>query len=49
MRTMSEVAALNIAAAEVGRITTPARDLEVMIQELEGRGFPAQVQLRKAH
>ncbi|WP_415769075.1 CHAD domain-containing protein [Pseudomonas sp. LB3P38] len=47
-RSMSQVATLNIAAAEVGRLTTPARDLEVMIQELEGRGFPAQVQLRKA-
>ena len=48
MRSMSQVAPLNIAAAEVGRITTPARDLEVMIQELEGRGFPDQVRLRKA-
>lgn len=48
MRTMSEVAALNIAAAEVGRITTPTRDLEVMIQELESRGFLAEAQLRKA-
>lgn len=48
MRSMTEVATLNIAAAEVGRLTTPARDLEVMIQELEGRGFPAQAQLRKA-
>ena len=47
MRSMSQVAALNIAAAEVGRLTTPAH-LEVMIQELEGRGFPVQVQLRKA-
>lgn len=48
MRSMSEVVALNNAAAEVGRLTTPTRDLEVMIQELEGRGFPGQAQLRKA-
>lgn len=48
MRTMNEVAELNIVAAEVGRITTPTRDLEVIIQELESRGFLAQVQLRKA-
>ena len=48
MRTMSEVAALNIAAAEVGRITTPTRDMEVMVQELETRGFLAEAQFRKA-
>lgn len=48
MRFISQLAALNLAAAEVGRITTPARELEVMIQELEGRGFTAQAQLRKA-
>lgn len=47
MRSMSEVAALNIAAAEVGRLTTPVRDLEVIIQELESRGFPVLAQLRK--
>lgn len=49
MRAMREVAALNNAAAEVGRLTTPARDLEVMIQELEDKGFPVQAQHRKAH
>jgi CHAD domain-containing protein len=48
IRSLNEVAALNIAAAELGRITTPARDLEVMIQELEIRGLFAQAQLRKA-
>lgn len=48
MRSMSQVGALNIAAAEVGRLTTPARDLEVMIQELESRGFPVQAHLRKS-
>ncbi|WP_454863883.1 CHAD domain-containing protein [Pseudomonas hormoni] len=47
MRSISEVVALNTAAAEVGRLTTPARDLEVMIQELDRRGFPDQAQIRK--
>lgn len=47
MRAMSEVAALNNAAAAVGQLTTPTRDLEVMIQELESRGYIAQAQLRK--
>jgi CHAD domain-containing protein len=47
MRTLSGVAALNTAATEVGRLTTPARDLEVMIQELESRGFPGLAQPRK--
>lgn len=42
IRSMSHVGALNIAAAEVGRLTTPARDLEIMIQELESRVFPVQ-------
>ena len=40
MRSISEVMALNNVAAEVGRLTTPARDLEVLIEELEERGFP---------
>ncbi|WP_368858818.1 CHAD domain-containing protein, partial [Croceibacter atlanticus] len=40
MRSMSGVMALNNAAAEVGRLTTPARDIEVLIEELEERGFP---------
>ncbi|AVE08149.1 metal-chelation protein CHAD [Pseudomonas palleroniana] len=48
MRSLSEVVALNNAAADVGRLTTPARDLEVMIEELEERGFLDQAQLRKA-
>ena len=48
MRSMSEATALNNAAAEVGRLTTPARDLEVLIEELEERGFPDQAQFRKA-
>lgn len=49
MRSMSEVMALNNAAAEVGRLTTPARDIEVLIEELEERGFPDLAHCRKAH
>lgn len=49
MRSMSEVVTLNNAAAEVGRLTTPTRDLEVLIQELESRGALGQAQLRKAN
>ncbi len=45
-RSMNEVAALSEAAAEVGRQTTPTRDLEVMIQELAERGFAKQAQSR---
>lgn len=37
MRSISEVMALNNVAAEVGRLTTPARDLEVLIEELGRR------------
>lgn len=47
MRAMDEVATLNNAAAEVGQLTTPTRDLELMIQELESRGYIALAQLRK--
>ncbi|WP_432218610.1 CHAD domain-containing protein [Pseudomonas kribbensis] len=39
-RRVEEMQALNEAAAAVGRQTTPARDLEVIIQELENSGFP---------
>ncbi|PYC33423.1 CHAD domain-containing protein [Pseudomonas protegens] len=45
-RLLNEVAALNDAAAEVGRETTPARDLEVMILELQERGFAGLAQTR---
>ena len=48
MRSMSEVVALDSSAAHVGRLTTPTRDLEVMIEELEQRGFLDQALLRKA-
>lgn len=47
-RSMKEVLALSDAAAEVGRQTTPPRDLEVMIQELQKRGFPEQAQTRQS-
>ncbi|AWM92501.1 metal-chelation protein CHAD [Pseudomonas sp. 31-12] len=47
-RSMNEVTALSDAATEVGRLTTPTRDLEVMIQELEERGFPRQAQSRQS-
>lgn len=47
MRSLRPVEALNNAAADLGRLTTPARDLEVMIEELAGRGFAGQAQIRK--
>ncbi|MGE8066211.1 CHAD domain-containing protein [Pseudomonas sp. NPDC089569] len=47
-RAMHEVTALNEAAADVGRQTTPARDLEVLIEELQQRGFPELAQRRRA-
>lgn len=48
LRNMPEVAALNQAAAEVGRATTPTRDLEVIIDELQKRGYPRQAMSRSA-
>ncbi|MQT47903.1 MULTISPECIES: CHAD domain-containing protein [Pseudomonas] len=39
LRSVREMNALREAAAEVGRLTTPARDLEVMACELEHRGL----------
>ncbi|WP_267268175.1 CHAD domain-containing protein [Pseudomonas protegens] len=45
-RSLQGVATLNGAAAEVGRETTPARDLEVMILELQERGFSRQAHIR---
>jgi CHAD domain-containing protein len=45
---MDEMAVLNGAATQVGRQTTPARDLEVIVQELEQRGFPKLAQVRGA-
>ncbi|VVP67346.1 hypothetical protein PS918_00556 [Pseudomonas fluorescens] len=48
LRIMPEVAALNQAAAEVGRMTTPTRDLEVIIGELQERGYTRQATRRSA-
>lgn len=44
---MESVGELDTAAAEVGRLTTPIRDLEVMIIELERQGLPDLAQLRR--
>ncbi|MCW8277410.1 CHAD domain-containing protein [Pseudomonas sp. PCH199] len=48
LRNMPEVAALNQAASEVGRLTTPTRDLEVIIDELQKTGYPRQAMSRNA-
>ncbi|MFJ7144293.1 CHAD domain-containing protein [Pseudomonas protegens] len=48
LRSIKEMTALIEAAAEVGRQTTPARDLEVLIQELEKRKHPQLAQTRRA-
>lgn len=47
-RMTAEMAALNDAAAQVGRHTTPTRDLEVIVQELEKQGFPKLAQARRS-
>ena len=46
LRNQPEVVALNQAAAEVGRTTTPTRDLEVIIHELQKMGYPRQATSR---
>ena len=46
LRNLPEVVALNQAAAEVGRTTTPTRDLEVIIHELQTMGYPRQATSR---
>ncbi|WP_162634811.1 CHAD domain-containing protein [Pseudomonas putida] len=48
LRNMPEVTALNQSASEVGRVTTPARDLEVIIGELRKMGYPRQATTRSA-
>jgi CHAD domain-containing protein len=48
LRKIEGIAPLNDAAAEVGRLTTPARDLEVLIEELEAQGAMEQANVRKA-
>jgi len=48
LRNMPEVIELNQAAAEVGRATTPRRDLEVIVDELRKMGCPRQAMSRSA-
>ncbi|WP_428846575.1 CHAD domain-containing protein [Pseudomonas moorei] len=48
LRDMPEVAALNQSAAEIGKATTPTRDLEVIIGELQKMGYPRQATRRSA-
>ncbi|MFZ6044568.1 CHAD domain-containing protein [Pseudomonas sp. CR3202] len=47
MRRLEAPRALDAAAADVGRLTTPVRDLEVLIGELEHQGFQDQAERRK--
>ncbi|QJP95427.1 MULTISPECIES: CHAD domain-containing protein [Pseudomonas] len=47
-RAIPEVLCLIDAAKQVGALTTPVRDLEVMIEELKNRGFHSQANLREA-
>jgi CHAD domain-containing protein len=46
LRDMPQVVELNQAAAEVGRATTPTRDLEVIVDELRKMGYPHQATSR---
>jgi CHAD domain-containing protein len=46
-RTLPDVVTLTDAAVAVGALTTPVRDLEVMIHELKTRGFYPQAQIRE--
>lgn len=48
LRSMDETQGVREAAAEVGRLSTPARDLEVMIDELERQGFPTEAGTRRS-
>lgn len=48
LRAIGETALLNEAAAEVGKLTTPVRDLEVLVDELERQGLTQQANIRKA-
>ncbi len=47
MRRLEAPRVLDAAAADVGRLTTPVRDLEVLIIELERQGFQDQAERRK--
>lgn len=48
IRRIGAVRLLNEAAAEVGKLTTPVRDLEVLIDELDQQGLTQQANTRKA-
>ncbi|MGF6691731.1 CHAD domain-containing protein [Metapseudomonas resinovorans] len=47
MRRLEAARELDAAAADVGRLTTPVRDLEVLIAELQRQGFHDQAERRK--
>lgn len=47
LRSLPENHALREAAAEVGRLTTPTRDLEVLIVELQERGYTTLASARR--
>lgn len=47
MRRLAAPNELDAAAADVGRLTTPVRDLEVLIVELQRQGFVNQVERRQ--
>jgi CHAD domain-containing protein len=47
LRKLPEVGALSQAAAQVGRETTPTRDLEVMIGELQDSGYAPSAETRR--
>lgn len=48
LRGREEVALVDAAAAEAGKLTTPVRDLEVLIDELERQALTQQATARKA-
>jgi CHAD domain-containing protein len=48
VKAIAAMGALRDAAAQVGRLTTPSRDLEVMAGELAGRGYPDAAATRRA-
>jgi CHAD domain-containing protein len=48
VRRVASMGALRDAAAQVGRLTTPSRDLEVMAEELTHRGYPNAAATRHA-
>jgi CHAD domain-containing protein len=48
VRRVAGMGALRDAAAQVGRLTTPSRDLEVMVEELTHRGYPNAANTRQA-